>query len=46
MKTIEELYDTHEIMFTDTDELLHHPELRKWSCGIDMVVEVEEDDIR
>ena len=38
--------DTHEIMFTDTGELLHHPALRKWSCGIDMVVEVEEDDIR
>lgn len=38
--------DTHKITFEDADDLLCDPMLRRWGCGIDMVVEVEEDDIR
>lgn len=37
---------THKITFEDADDLLRAPTLRRWGCGIDMVVEVEEDDIR
>lgn len=38
--------DTHEIIFEDDGDLLRNPALRRCGCGIDMVVEVEEDDIR
>lgn len=38
--------DTREIIFEDEGDLLRNPALHRCGCGIDVVVEVEEDDIR
>lgn len=49
MKTIEELYNIAEHAldgFEDEGDLLCNPALHRCGCGIDAVVEVEEDDIR
>lgn len=37
---------THEITFEDGGDILRDPVLRRWGCGIDVVVEVDEDDVR